>query len=147
MAKILSKAQKNNIAFALFSDLKFLVKNVEDFFSKYGHKVTLPQVIVANEVPYISALSEEQNQALSMVLTNPLSYVWGPPGTGKTQTILNIIANLICQNKSIAMLSNNNSATQNIFEKLSSNGFGFFCATLGNKENKENFITNQSGIY
>ncbi|WP_336524598.1 AAA domain-containing protein, partial [Helicobacter japonicus] len=88
-----------------------------------------------------------QYQAVQNAMCHQISIIEGPPGTGKTQTILNIIANLICQNKSIAMLSNNNSATQNIFEKLSSNGFGFFCATLGNKENKENFITNQSGIY
>ena len=88
-----------------------------------------------------------QYQAVQNAMCHQIIIIEGPPGTGKTQTILNIIANLICQNKSIAMLSNNNSATQNIFEKLSSNGFGFFCATLGNKENKENFITNQSGIY
>lgn len=66
-------------------------------------------------------------------MCHQISIIEGPPGTGKTQTILNIIANLICQNKTIAMLSNNNSATQNVFEKLSSSGFDFICATLGKK--------------
>ncbi|WP_336524384.1 AAA domain-containing protein [Helicobacter japonicus] len=119
MAKILSKAQKNNIAFALFSDLKFLVKNVEDFFSKYGHKVTLPQVIVANEVPYISALSEEQNQALSMVLTNPLSNVWGPPGTGKTQAVLfEALLYYIKQGKKVAVIATTNNALEQVLRTL-----------------------------
>ncbi|WP_407645599.1 hypothetical protein [Helicobacter mesocricetorum] len=61
--------------------------------------------------------------------------------------MLNIIANLILQNKSIAILSNNNSATQNIFEKLENYGLDYVCATLGKKENKESFIANQNGTY
>lgn len=67
-----------------------------------------------------------QYQAVQNAMCYQISIIEGPPGTGKTQTILNIIANLLYQNKSIAMLSNNNSATQNVFEKLSSKGFGFF---------------------
>ncbi|WP_199769570.1 AAA domain-containing protein [Helicobacter trogontum] len=68
------------------------------------------------------------------------------PGTGKTQTILNIIANLIMQGKSIAVVSNNNAATQNVFEKLQEYELDYLCATLGNKDNKESFIKNQPKI-
>ncbi len=78
----------------------------------------------------------------------------GPPGTGKTQTILNLIANLLYHDKSVAIVSNNNSAIHNVLEKLSDfhiadfvNGginLGSICAMLGKKENKENFITNQN---
>ena len=92
-------------------------------------------------------LNKSQYQALQNALHSQISIIEGPPGTGKTQTILNIIANLVCQNKSIAVLSNNNSATQNIFEKLSHYGLGYLCATLGKKENKENFIMNQKRTY
>lgn len=92
-------------------------------------------------------LNKSQYQALQNALQSQISIIEGPPGTGKTQTILNIIANLVCQNKSIAVLSNNNSATQNIFEKLSHYGLGYLCATLGKKENKENFIMNQKRTY
>lgn len=92
-------------------------------------------------------LNKSQHQALQNALQSQISIIEGPPGTGKTQTILNIIANLVCQNKSIAVLSNNNSATQNIFEKLSYYGLGYLCATLGKKENKENFIMNQKRTY
>ncbi len=100
--------------------------------------------------PFIIApfgLNKSQHQALQNALQYQVSIIEGPPGTGKTQTILNIIANLIYQNKSIAVLSNNNSATQNIFEKLSYYGLGYLCATLGKKENKENFILNQKRNY
>lgn len=32
--------------------------------------------------------SEEQRRALQELMTSPFSYVWGPPGTGKTQYVL-----------------------------------------------------------
>lgn len=84
-----------------------------------------------------------QNIAVRTALSKQISVIQGPPGTGKTQTILNIIANLIIANKSILIVSNNNSATENIYEKLSRNGFGFMVAPLGKLENKERFIENQ----
>lgn len=84
-----------------------------------------------------------QMRAVKMALTNQISVIQGPPGTGKTQTILNIIANLLNDNKSVLVVSNNNSATENVLEKLSKNGFDFLVATLGKMENKEAFIANQ----
>jgi len=84
-----------------------------------------------------------QERAVKKALANQISVIQGPPGTGKTQTILNIIANLIVAKKSVLVVSNNNSATENILEKLTKNGFGFLVAPLGKKENKEAFIANQ----
>ncbi|TLD80898.1 DUF2726 domain-containing protein [Helicobacter sp. MIT 05-5293] len=92
-------------------------------------------------------LNKSQYQALQNALQSQISIIEGPPGTGKTQSILNIIANLIYHNKSVAVLSNNNSATQNVFEKLSCYGFDYCCATLGKKENKEHFISHQRLSY
>lgn len=84
-----------------------------------------------------------QMRAVKIALTNQISVIQGPPGTGKTQTILNIIANLLKDRKSVLVVSNNNSATENVLEKLSKNGLGFLVAPLGKKENKEAFIANQ----
>lgn len=84
-----------------------------------------------------------QERAVKAALTNQISVIQGPPGTGKTQTILNIIANLLKDKKTVLVVSNNNSATENVLEKLSKNGFGFLVAALGKKENKEAFIANQ----
>lgn len=84
-----------------------------------------------------------QQRAVYTALSNQLSVIQGPPGTGKTQTILNIIANLLKENKSVLVVSNNNSATDNVLEKLAKNGLDFLVAPLGNKVNKESFISNQ----
>lgn len=59
-----------------------------------------------------------QFKAVRTALTSQMSVIQGPPGTGKTQTILNIIANLLLQNRTIEIVSNNNSATENVLEKL-----------------------------
>ena len=47
------------------------------------------------------------------------------------------------------MVSNNNSATANVLEKLSSEkyGLGFIVAPLGNSQNKKDFVASQTGIY
>ena len=90
-----------------------------------------------------------QFKAVTNALSNQVSVIQGPPGTGKTQTILNIIANLLVRGKTIQVVSNNNSATQNVLEKLSSTkyGLGFLVATLGKREKKEAFIDDQTGLY
>lgn len=88
-----------------------------------------------------------QREATEKAFANKVSVIEGPPGTGKTQTILNIIANAIMNDKTVAIVSNNNSATENVYEKLSKYNLGFIAATLGRRENKENFINNQSGTY
>ena len=63
-----------------------------------------------------------------------------PPGTGKTQTILNIIANILVRGKTVQVVSNNNSAIVNVLEKLSKYDMGFIVALLGSTVNNEKFI-------
>ncbi|NMD72281.1 AAA family ATPase [Bacillus sp. DNRA2] len=88
-----------------------------------------------------------QKSATEKALTEQISVIEGPPGTGKTQTILNIIANAIYNDKTVAVVSNNNSATANVLEKLQKYGVDFIAAYLGNNENKEKFFAEQSGIF
>lgn len=73
-----------------------------------------------------------------------LSIIQGPPGTGKTQTILNIVANIIAQGQTVLIVSNNNSAIENIVEKLDKHDMGFIAALLGSSDNKSVFIETQA---
>lgn len=90
--------------------------------------------------------NSSQTTAVKKALTNQVSIIEGPPGTGKTQTILNIIANLIIRDKTVEVVSNNNSATENVYEKLCKYGYDFLVAPLGRKENKIKFIENQKEL-
>lgn len=87
-----------------------------------------------------------QEKAVTAAFENQISVIQGPPGTGKTQTILNIIANILMQDKTVLVVSNNNSATANVLEKLQKYGFGFIVASLGRRENKEQFIQHQPAV-
>ena len=87
-----------------------------------------------------------QEKAVTAAFENQISVIQGPPGTGKTQTILNIIANILMQDKTVLVVSNNNSATANVLEKLQKYSFGFIVASLGRRENKEQFIQCQPAV-
>jgi superfamily I DNA and/or RNA helicase len=91
---------------------------------------------------YPFGCNESQKLAVETTLGNSISIVEGPPGTGKTQTILNIIANLIVQNKTVAIVSNTNAAVFNVREKLEKYGYGMVVASLGNNDNKNLFFDN-----
>ena len=87
-----------------------------------------------------------QRKAVKTAFAENLSVIEGPPGTGKTQTILNIIANAVINKKSVAVVSSNNAATKNVYEKLEKNGIEFIAALLGNAQNKKEFIDSQKEI-
>lgn len=91
--------------------------------------------------PFETNLS--QMKAVENVFKNKISVIEGPPGCGKTQTILNIISNIVYKGSLVAVVSNTNSATDNIYEKLKSCNYHFFAAQLGKTENKEIFLENQ----
>lgn len=78
--------------------------------------------------------------------SHPLSIIEGPPGTGKTQTILNTIANAVMNHQSVAVVSSNNAATKNVFDKLDRNGLSFIAALLGNSGKKKEFLESQTEI-
>ena len=90
-----------------------------------------------------------QYEAVENAINNQLSVIQGPPGTGKTQTILNIIANLLISGKNVQVVSNNNSAIENVQEKLASSKYnlGFIVAKLGKGDNKKQFIEDQITEY
>ncbi len=93
------------------------------------------------------AFNNSQLRAIRMALDNKISIIKGPPGTGKTQTILNIICNLIIRGKSVAIISANNTAIENIEEKLEKNGYKSLFASLGNGERKAEFFKNEAKLF
>lgn len=54
--------------------------------------------------------NESQQDAIRKALINNISYVWGPPGTGKTATMGFVIANLLRERKRVLFVSNTNRA-------------------------------------
>ncbi|WP_444645417.1 AAA domain-containing protein [Caproiciproducens sp. R1] len=87
--------------------------------------------------------NQSQQDAIIQALCNSFSIIEGPPGTGKTQTIINLISNLVGQrNLNVAMVSGTNEAVRNVQEKLSQEGYHFLLADLGRKDKQEAFFAN-----
>ncbi|WP_456291718.1 AAA domain-containing protein [Pseudomonas sp. AK106] len=89
---------------------------------------------------YPFGLNESQLQAVERAFSAQVSVIEGPPGTGKTQTILNILANILLRGQTVAVLSNNNAAVENVYEKLEKYGLGHLVAQLGNQKKREAFF-------
>ena len=110
--------------------------------SKKPAERALPGAVI-----YPFGLNQSQKTAVENALSSQVSIIQGPPGTGKTQTILNIIANAVRNGQTVAVVSNNNSATLNVAEKLEKKGLSFLTAFLGSRANKEHFLEAQTCQY
>ena len=96
------------------------------------------------EIPiYPFYSNSSQIKAVNRALSKRISVIQGPPGTGKTETILNILMNLVVSGKTAMVVAGSNSATDNILDKLKEEGLDFLVARLGKRKNKESFINNQ----
>lgn len=115
--------------------------------SSYLEGVPFRKETIQGQVIFPFGFNLSQKAAAERALSEQVSVIEGPPGTGKTQTILNIIANAILNGKTVAVVSNNNSATANVLEKLQKYGIDFIAAYLGNKENRVNFFAKQPQSY
>ena len=89
---------------------------------------------------YPFGLNESQLAAVEQAFRAQVSVIEGPPGTGKTQTILNILANILLRGQTVAVLSNNNAAVENVYEKLDRCGLGHLVARLGNRGKRTDFF-------
>jgi hypothetical protein len=85
-----------------------------------------------------------QRAAVEKALTRSVSVIEGPPGTGKTETILNLIANIVAvQHMTVGIVSFGNAAVDNVRDKLDELGFGHVIGNLGRKEKREEFFAGQ----
>lgn len=66
------------------------------------------------------ALNESQNRALATAMTHQASLLWGPPGTGKTRTVVAILQQLMnsAPNKRILVAAPTHNAVDNVLRKF-----------------------------
>lgn len=130
-----------NIAENIFRQIKRILPHSDTALHSYctgqSKKRDLPASLI---FPF--GLNESQLQAVERAFSSQISIIEGPPGTGKTQTILNIVANILIQNKTVAILSNNNTAVSNVYDKMDRKGLGYLIARLGSTDNRQHFFAN-----
>lgn len=71
-----------------------------------------------------------QTEAVKLSDKNASFILHGPPGTGKSQTITNIIANALAKNKKVLFVAEKQAALSVVKKRLDSIGIGDFCLEL-----------------
>ena len=60
----------------------------------------------------------DQMRVVYNSMVNHVTYVKGPPGTGKTETIFNVLLSAYANDKTVLVCSNNNHPVNDIFKKM-----------------------------
>lgn len=130
-----------NIALAQISaELKRLSSNIAEKNELLKHFLThsefgnLIENISVDELIPVSSLDDSQASVVAHALSNRFTVVTGAPGTGKTQVILNIIANALMMDKSVLVASKNNKAVDNVKERFDKIDSSQYLLRFGKKE-------------
>lgn len=106
----------------IISDLTFLISRVKVWFEENGSNISIPNkpsILKSSfsKIEYLEKFqpSSNQKESLSNIFTNPFSYIWGAPGTGKTQFVLAYsIMHYIKNDKKVFIIAPTNNAIEQV---------------------------------
>lgn len=84
----------------------------------YDDDINVDSVCEPGDVHFVRDADSSQTQAILEVRTGSNLVIQGPPGTGKSQTITNLIAELISQNKSVLFVAEKMAALEVVKRRL-----------------------------
>lgn len=85
--------------------------------------------------PLVLDADSSQQQAIIRALNGENLVIEGPPGTGKSQTIANLIAGAMSQNKSVLFVAEKTAALEVVQRRLAEVGLSDFTLCLGTRRN------------
>ncbi len=106
----------------LLEDLEELL-NRPDLLSSGPAAVMLGQVaapVASLPAPHTTVVPSSlvQDRAVTSAMEQVLTVVTGPPGTGKSQVLVNVVAAAVARNETVLFASKNNQAVDVVFERL-----------------------------
>ena len=81
--------------------------------------------------------NQSQEETLELLRRKPLTVVTGPPGTGKTQLVVNAVTNAWLDNESVLVTSTNNAAVDVAADRAERDVFSGLLIRTGNREIRE----------
>lgn len=94
----------------------------------------------------ILEMNDSQENAVEESLSNFVTVITGPPGTGKSWVVKNLIANAIFNNQTVLLASKNNKAVDVVVNDLKS-VFGMdLIVRMGHREKRRNAFSEIEGI-
>jgi hypothetical protein len=113
--------------------------------SSIGHAEEFPidDPELKPEVPLLIVDADSsQHSALIHALRGQNLVIEGPPGTGKSQTITNLIAAALAKGKTVLFVAEKLAALEVVGRRLAQTGLGHFCLELHSHKTKKNALLN-----
>ena len=114
----------------------FLIKNLLNNFGNLlfdngsdSEKFQFDNLSIS-DIDHILDADSSQAEAIERVFKNKYLVIKGPPGTGKSQTIANIIASCIKKGKTVLFVSEKLAALEVVKNRLEKSGLGAACLEL-----------------
>ena len=121
--------------------IQALFDHSEDLDRPEFHEEDVDKKLKSNDVYHVVDADSSQIAVIEESKSGKNMVVEGPPGTGKSQTIVNLISELIANDKSVLFVSEKMAALEVVKDRLDSIGLGEFCFELhSHKSNKKNVL-------
>ena len=85
---------------------------------KFIHKQFEKHAAYDNDILEVLPLNDEQEKAVRSALSADVTLIAGPPGTGKTQVVANLIINAAIAGQSVLFTSKNNNAVDVVVKRV-----------------------------
>lgn len=158
---------KNDIFLGLFSFAKFVMfKDIEKYDKTFKNNkivqalagVNKEGINGSNDYPTASELDEKrkpldlyqvlnadssQQESIEAVKAGNSVVIQGPPGTGKSQTITNLIAELLANGKKVLFVSEKMAALDVVYNRLQSIGLNDYCLEIHSRKSNKKHVLDQ----
>ena len=108
-----------------------------------GDEGDLDERFAAGDIELPISADSSQLEAIDAALSGKSFILHGPPGTGKSQTITNIIANALYRGKRVLFVAEKMAALEVVQNRLESIGLGAFCLELHSNKAKKSSVLEQ----
>lgn len=103
----------------------------------------LDDIVSLREEYIVTEADHSQLRALVAARSGRDLVIHGPPGTGKSQTIVNIIANLMAHGKRVLFVSEKSVALNVVKERLERSNLGVFCLDMHSENGRKSSVYGQ----
>jgi hypothetical protein len=121
---ILRRSDDNKREVFIITDLKWLISRTKNYYESFGDLIGYPKFKPklgpdACKFPKDLDPSDEQVRAVETILKSELTYIWGAPGTGKTQFVLaTAMMAYLREGKKVAIFAPTNNSLEQVLRGL-----------------------------
>lgn len=123
--------------------VKSLISGMIEWEAKEGTEMNLDKDFSPADVALPISADSFQMEAICSAATNESFILHGPPGTGKSQTITNIIADALYHGKKVLFVAEKMAALSVVQKRLSDIGLAPFCLELHSNKSKKSAVLEQ----